>query len=168
MQFKILYQVQHSFYYMSYKMLRIYKVIWERCIQRAALPTCSILGTFLMILLGDNDLGSIPRDGGVFYVWQVNNSTASSLYPSHCSPLSYTPHFSPRYRILIRFNGLDWSLLVKNLDFEDMHNPWLYCFTNPLEIGTRVSLSHRQPYVLVERGDPSSSCPKFKRISETI
>ena len=22
--------------------------------------------------------------------------------------------------------------------YEDMHNPWLYCFTNPLEIGTRV------------------------------
>ena len=30
--------------------------------------------------------------------------------------------------------------------YEDMHNPWLYCFTNPLEIGTRVLLSHCQPY----------------------
>ena len=29
-----------------------------------------------------------------------------------------------------QFNGLDWSLLVKHLDYEDMHNPWLYCFTN--------------------------------------
>ena len=27
-------------------------------------------------------------------------------------------------------------LLVK-----DIHNSWLYCFTNPLELGTRVSLS---------------------------
>ena len=31
---------------------------------------------------------------------------------------------------------------------EDIHNSWLYCFTNPLEIGARVSLSHRQPNVL--------------------
>ena len=22
--------------------------------------------------------------------------------------------------------------------FEDIHNSWLYCFTNPLELGTRV------------------------------
>ena len=27
-----------------------------------------------------------------------------------------------------------------------IHNSWYYCFTNPLDIGTRVSLSHRQPY----------------------
>ena len=47
------------------------------------------------------------------------------------------------------FNGLDWSLLVKHLDYEDIHNSWLYCFTNPLELGTRVSLSHRQPNVLL-------------------
>ena len=39
-----------------------------------------------------------------------------------------------------QFNGLNWSLLVKHLEFEDMHNSWLYCFTNPLELGTRVSL----------------------------
>ena len=31
--------------------------------------------------------------------------------------------------------------------FEDIHNSWLYCFTNPLELGTRVSLSHSQRYV---------------------
>ena len=30
---------------------------------------------------------------------------------------------------------------------EDVHNSWLYCFTNPFKLGTRVSLSHRQPYV---------------------
>ena len=30
--------------------------------------------------------------------------------------------------------------------FENIHNSWLYCYTNPLELGTRVSLSHRQPY----------------------
>ena len=38
---------------------------------------------------------------------------------------------------------------------KDIHNSWLYCFTNPLELGTRVSLSHRQPNVsfrnIVER-----------------
>ena len=28
-----------------------------------------------------------------------------------------------------------------------IHNSWYYYFTNPLGIGTRVSLSHRQPYV---------------------
>ena len=28
-----------------------------------------------------------------------------------------------------------------------IHNSWYYCFTNPLDIGTCVSLSHRQPYV---------------------
>ena len=36
---------------------------------------------------------------------------------------------------------------MKHLDYEDIHSSWLYCFTNPVEIGTRVSLSHRQPYV---------------------
>ena len=45
------------------------------------------------------------------------------------------------------FNGLDWSLLVKHLVIEDVRNSWLYCFTDPLELGTRVSVSHRQPYV---------------------
>ena len=35
--------------------------------------------------------------------------------------------------------------------FKDIHNSWLYCFTNPLELGTRVSLSHRQLNVLVGR-----------------
>ena len=28
------------------------------------------------------------------------------------------------------------------MKYEDIHNSWLYCFTNPLELGTR----HRQPY----------------------
>jgi len=32
-----------------------------------------------------------------------------------------------------QFNGLDWSFLVKHLEFEGIHNSWLYCFTNPLE-----------------------------------
>ena len=34
---------------------------------------------------------------------------------------------------------------MKYNTLEDIHNFWLYCFTNPLELGTRVSLSHRQP-----------------------
>ena len=34
------------------------------------------------------------------------------------------------------------------LTFEDIHNSWSYCFTNPLELETRVSLSHRQPYFI--------------------
>ena len=29
------------------------------------------------------------------------------------------------------------------IKFEDIHNSWLYCFTNPLELGIRVSVSHR-------------------------
>jgi len=29
------------------------------------------------------------------------------------------------------FNDLNWSLLVKHLVIEDVHNSWLYCFTNP-------------------------------------
>ena len=33
---------------------------------------------------------------------------------------------------------------------KDIHNSWLYCFTNPLEFGTRVSLSHRQPNVHIK------------------
>ena len=44
------------------------------------------------------------------------------------------------HRILkekMQFNGLDWSLLVKHLVIKDIHNSWLYCFTNPLELGTR-------------------------------
>ena len=52
-------------------------------------------------------------------------------------------------------NGLDRSLLVKHLEFEDMHNSWLYCFTYPLE---HIRLTMRK----------RNTCPKFKRISETI
>ena len=36
-------------------------------------------------------------------------------------------------------------------EIKDIHNSWLYCFTNPPELGTRVSLSHRQPNVTEER-----------------
>ena len=28
-----------------------------------------------------------------------------------------------------------------------IHNSWYYCFTNPLDIGTRVSLSHQEASV---------------------
>ena len=52
-------------------------------------------------------------------------------------------------------------LLFINLNVsesEDAHNSWLHCFTDPLEIGTRVSLSYRQ----------RNTCPKFKMMSETI
>ena len=38
----------------------------------------------------------------------------------------------------IHFNGRDWNLLAKHLVIEDIHNSWLYCFTNPLEFGTHV------------------------------
>ena len=44
----------------------------------------------------------------------------------------------------------DWGLLVKHLEFEGTHNSWLYCFTNPLELGMCVSLSHRWPYVTIQ------------------
>ena len=44
---------------------------------------------------------------------------------------------------------------------EDIHNSWLYCFTNCLELGTRVSLSHRQLYVTM-------TMRKFKRINKTM
>ena len=33
---------------------------------------------------------------------------------------------------------------MKHLNFEDIHNSWLYCFTDPLELGTRVSLSESE------------------------
>ena len=42
-------------------------------------------------------------------------------------------------------------LLYSTFTLVDIHNSWLYCFTNRLELGTRVSLSHRQLYVSVER-----------------
>ena len=44
---------------------------------------------------------------------------------------------------------MSFDVLKVNIvwQFEDTHNSWLYCFTNPLELGTCVSLSHRQPYV---------------------
>ena len=45
-----------------------------------------------------------------------------------------------------------WMFKVRyNPDvIEDIHNFWLYSFTNPLDLGIRVSLSlsHRQPYVV--------------------
>ena len=40
---------------------------------------------------------------------------------------------------------------IRKYVIKDIHNSWLYCFTNPLELGTRVSPSHRQPNVLVGR-----------------
>ena len=70
-----------------------------------------------------------------------------------------------------KFWSFDWTHVTVNIIFlrfgrrdgnntkevfEDIYNSWLYCFTNPLELGTHVSLSQR------------NTCPKFKRISETI
>ena len=66
-------------------------------------------------------------------------------------------HFSPFYNvILLRFFCAVCYIV------EDIQNSWLYCFTNPLELGIRVSLSHR----LSMR--KQNLCPTFKRISETI
>ena len=60
-------------------------------------------------------------------------------------------------------------LLVTHELIKDIHNSWLYCFTNPLELGTRVSLSHRQPNSADDATmRKRNTCPKFKRISETI
>ena len=39
---------------------------------------------------------------------------------------------------------------------------WLYCFTNPLELGTCVSLSHRRLYVRVHMADDA----KVKHLSQ--
>ena len=47
--------------------------------------------------------------------------------------------FAITYTLIFNTNAVN---LIK-----DIHNSWLYCFTNPLELGTRVSLSHRQPNV---------------------
>ena len=49
------------------------------------------------------------------------------------------------------------STLVKHLEFEDILNSWLYCLTNLLELGTRTADDVK-----------ANTCPKFKRISETI
>ena len=52
-------------------------------------------------------------------------------------------------QILQKLNELFSTLEIKHSVYliEDIHNSWLYCFTNPLELGTRVSLSHYQPYM---------------------
>ena len=57
-------------------------------------------------------------------------------------------------------------VLQNEIYFGGIHN-WLYCFTNPLELGKRVSLSHFQLYVLYVM-QKRNTCSKFKRISETI
>ena len=53
------------------------------------------------------------------------------------------------------------DVMFKTILIKDIHNSWLYCFTNPLELGTRVSRS-----IVTMR--KRNTCPKFKRISETI
>ena len=88
-----------------------------------------------------------------------------------------------RYKSVPRFDSC-WRynfLSIHFLKIKDIHNSWLYCFTNPLELGTRVSLSHRQLNVLIHIHTHThvlihirltmrkrNTCPKFKRISETI
>ena len=52
--------------------------------------------------------------------------------------MSQPPRIKPR---------LDYYGLNTSYEMKDIHNSWLYCFTNPPELGTRVSLSHRQPNV---------------------
>ena len=52
-------------------------------------------------------------------------------------------NFIMNFNISTLFFKIYQSKLIK-----DIHNSWLYCFTNPPELGTRVSLSHRQPNVL--------------------
>jgi len=50
---------------------------------------------------------------------------------------------------------------VKDLVIEDIHNSWLYCFTNHFKLGTRVS--HIR-LTMQKR----NTCLKFKGICETI
>jgi len=53
---------------------------------------------------------------------------------------------------------------VKHLVIEDMHNSWLCCFTNPLELGAHVSDMWHIQLTMGKR----NTCSKFKRICETI
>ena len=42
---------------------------------------------------------------------------------------------------------IEYAIFTNSEFFEDIHNSWLYCFTNPLELGTRFafasSLTHK-------------------------
>ena len=68
-----------------------------------------------------------------------DNSSTSIHHPSQQFSIYRSPLGEFWWKICIyKFNGLDWSLLVKHLEFEDVHNSWLYCFINPVELGTRV------------------------------
>ena len=51
----------------------------------------------------------------------------------------------------IFYNYTVQTFIQHNNVLKDVRNSWLYCFTNPLELGTRVSLLHRQPYVMFHK-----------------
>ena len=61
-------------------------------------------------------------------IWRISQTSTWFNYQKNAFYIQY-------------FNGLDWSLLVKHLDYEDIHNSWLYCFTNPLEIAKAKHVS---------------------------
>ena len=56
--------------------------------------------------------------------------------------------------------------MINRFNIEDIHKSWLYCFTNPLELGTYVSLWHRQPYVLIGRLTHMTDDAKVKHVSQ--
>ena len=72
-----------------------------------------------------------------YYFWHLSNNNVL---------MSHEMLFKNWTVYTFYFSRLDWSLLVKHLAIEDIHNSWLYCFTNPLELGIfskgKINLLH--------------------------
>ena len=82
-------------------------------------------------------------------VWRFQNSKTLTYNSSGTCALIFGPHrgFSGVIEEPITIGMIVISFHQSSF-IEDIRNCWLHCFTNPLELGTRVSLSHRQPDVL--------------------
>ena len=96
----------------------------------------SLNGKFICILMTENCMQS----NFINTMFKKNTKEIHKLI-SKC----YFNHVMILILIKIGIGMKYWNrhMVKLMLMYEDIHNSWLYCFTNPLEIGTHVPLSHR-------------------------
>ena len=73
------------------------------------------------------------RKSFVVFIIKLHSEKRAFCKLTTCTPnktVTFLSKFSSIAEVWNQFNGLDWSLSVKHLEFEDTHNSWLYCFTN--------------------------------------
>ena len=78
----------------------------------------------------------------------MNNIHNNFIYTNEGKTISITNYDNEKSLIVSHSLKFQISITkINKVKIKDIHNSWLCCFTNPLELGTRVLLSHHQPNV---------------------